>query len=179
MKFCGIDLAVVRPSSIGILENNIVSVSEVSTDEEIYETCNDAKVVSIDSPLSHSRGFREVDKEMIRRGYRVLPPSWMKSLVERAINIKGLLNTTVIETHPTSSMKNLNLNWKELANKKDTVDAVMCALVSAYYYIRKAVEISSHDGTIYILPKDNIKIVKLYDNSFRIYSQTLQEVSLS
>ncbi|BFH72432.1 hypothetical protein SJAV_03760 [Sulfurisphaera javensis] len=174
MKFCGIDLAVKRPSAVGILEGDIVCVKELISNDEIYEECKNSLVVSIDSPLTYSNGFRNVDREMIRRGYKVLPPSWMKSLVERAITLKNMFKTTVIETHPTSSMKNISLNWKSLANKKDIVDAVLCSLVSLYYYIGKAEEISSIDGKIYILPKEKISITKIGNNCFKISSQSLQ-----
>lgn len=168
MKFCGIDLAVKRPSAVGVLENDVVCVKELMKDEEIYEECKDSVVVSIDSPLSHSKGYREVDKEMIRRGYRVLPPSWMISLVDRAIRLSSLFKT-VIETHPTSSLKNLGIDWRKYSNKKDIIDAVVCALVSYYFYLGKAVEISANDGKIYILPPMKLKIIKINENCFRIF----------
>jgi len=178
LKFCGIDLAVKRPSAVGILENNIVCVKELMDNIEIYEECKDALVISIDAPLSTSNGFREVDKEMIRKGYKVLPPSWMRELVNKAIALKELfVNKVVIETHPTSSLKNLNLNWREFSSKKDIIDAVICALTSYYYFIRKTMEISSIDGSIYILPPETIKINKISDKCFKIISQYLQEVS--
>lgn len=171
MKFCGIDLAVKRPSAVGVLEGDIVCVKELMTNEEIYEECKDALVISIDSPLSHSSGYREVDKLMKRRGYKVLPPSWMKSLVDKAISLqKTFSNATVIETHPTSSMKNVNINWKEIDNSKDVVDAIMCALVSLHYHEGKAVEISANDGKIFLLPKGRLEIEKLGNKCFKISS---------
>ena len=171
MKFCGIDLAVKRPSTVGILEGGIICVKELMTNEEIYKECKDALVISIDSPLSHSSGYREVDKLMRRMGYKVLPPSWMRSLVDRAISLQKMFsNVTVIETHPTSSMKNVNINWKEIDKSKDVVDAIMCALVSLYYYKNIAVEISASDGKIYLLPKGGLKIERLGNKCFKISS---------
>jgi len=171
LKFCGIDLAVKRPSAVGVFEGEIVCVKELITNEEIYEECKDALVISIDSPLSHSSGYREVDKLMKRSGYKVLPPSWMKSLVDKAISLqKTFSNATVIETHPTSSMKNVNIDWKEIDKSKDVVDAIMCALVSLYYYERKAVEISANDGKIFLLPKGSLEIEKLGNKCFKISS---------
>lgn len=171
MKFCGIDLAVKRPSAVGILEGDVVCVKELMTNEEIYEVCKDALVISIDSPLSHSSGYREVDKAMKRMGYKVLPPSWMKSLVDRAISLREMFsNAIVIETHPTSSLKNVSINWKEIDRSKDVVDAIMCALVSLYYYKNKALEISASDGKIYLLPKESIKIERLENKCFKIFS---------
>ncbi|BDC19386.1 hypothetical protein [Acidianus sp. HS-5] len=145
--------------------DNIIQVKFLSTDEEIIDYCKDAKLVAIDSPLSMSKGFREVDKKMIRSGYKVLPPSFMKSLVERAIRISKLL-PSVIETHPTSSMKNLGINWKEYTKKKDEIDAVICA-ITAYAYDNKMVfKISDVDGIIYLLPKAFPKPIKVSENYY-------------
>ncbi|WP_148691810.1 hypothetical protein [Acidianus manzaensis] len=95
---------------------------------------------------------------MIRKGYRVLPPSFMRSLVERAIRIKTEFKQ-VIETHPTSSLKKLKINWKNFSNIKDEVDAIICALTAYSYDLGVAEEISAIDGKIYLLP-ENISITK-------------------
>ncbi|WP_338604180.1 DUF429 domain-containing protein [Sulfolobus tengchongensis] len=148
--YCGIDLAVKRKTAVATLIGNEVKIAELSTNEEIIETCKNAKVVAIDSPLSHSTGFRNVDKEMIKKGLKVLPPSFMKELVERAIQLSKVLNK-VIETHPTSSMKIIKMNWRELHEVKDYVDAAVCAMVAMAYELGYAEEIRADDGTIYLL----------------------------
>ncbi|MEM4000936.1 MAG: DUF429 domain-containing protein, partial [Saccharolobus sp.] len=65
--YCGIDLAVRRKTAVGILINNEIKIIELTTNEEIIESCNRAKITAIDSPLSHHNGFRNVDKELIQR----------------------------------------------------------------------------------------------------------------
>jgi len=78
-----------------------------------------------------------------------LPPGWkgMKMLVERAIKIKRELEKDgieVIETHPSSALKNANYNLSSLINlkninlndlSKDVVDAIVCSAV-AWAYVR-------------------------------------------
>ncbi len=149
--YCGIDLAVKRKTAIGVLREKEIKIIEATTDEKIIEICKHANIVAIDSPLSHSKGFRKVDKEMIKRGFKVLPPSFMVSLVDRAIRLSKELK--VIETHPTSSLKNIGLNWKDLHDIKDYVDAAICAITAMEYDNSNVEEISADDGTIYLLPK--------------------------
>ena len=166
--YCGIDLAVKRKTAIGVLEKYEIQIVEVYTNEEIINLCSKAKVVAIDSPLSHSNGFRNVDKAMIRNGYKVLPPSFMKKLVDRAIELSKQLGN-VIETHPTSSMKNINMNWKEFHVIKDYVDAAICAAVAMAYDNGCAMEIEANDGKIYLLKKSfPYRLEKVDDFRFRL-----------
>lgn len=164
--YCGIDLAVRRKSAVAKIEDNkrdevIIHTNFLNTNEEIVQYCKGSKVIAIDSPLSLSQGYRNVDKEMIRKGYRVLPPSFMKSLVLRALALISYFpNSKVIETHPTSSLKKLGINWRTFSNVKDEVDAVVCVLVAYSYDLGIAEKISSNDGEIYLLPK-NIKLEKM------------------
>lgn len=151
--YCGIDLAVKRKTTIGVLNNYEIRIYEVSTNEEIIQLCSKANITAIDSPLSHSKGFRNVDKEMIRRGFRVLPPSFISKLVERAIELSRSLKN-VIETHPTSTLKNLGINWRRLHEVKDYVDAAACAMVALGYEIGYVEEIKANDGVIYLLSKN-------------------------
>ncbi|QGA53292.1 DUF429 domain-containing protein [Sulfolobus sp. E5-1-F] len=148
--YCGIDLAVRRKTAVAVLINNEIKIIELVTNDEIIESCKRAKVTAIDSPLSHCKGFRNVDKEMIKRKLKVLPPSFMKTLVERAIQLKEKLYN-VIETHPTSSMKLIGLNWRELHEVKDYVDAALCAMAAMAYDLGYAEEIKADDGIIYLL----------------------------
>lgn len=166
--YCGIDLAVKRRTYISIFVNGEFTVFSRSTNDEIIEACKDSKVIAIDSPLSRSQGFREVDKEMIRNGYKVLPPSWMKSLVDRAIELSKRLGT-VIETHPTSSAKNMGINWKDYTKIKDEIDAILCALVAYLYDIHNVEVIRASDGVIYLVPKEfKGKLVKVSNSTFKL-----------
>ncbi|MCY0859301.1 MAG: DUF429 domain-containing protein [Sulfolobaceae archaeon] len=171
-QYCGIDLAVKRKTYVALLlkkqEGIEVHVFPKNNDEEIIEYCEGSEVVAIDSPLSYTKGFREVDKEMIRRGYKVLPPSWMNSLVERALNLSKAFNK-VIETHPTSSAKNLGLNWKDYSKVKDEFDALLCSLVAYLYDRKEAMEIKAVDGRIYLVPKGySVKIMRVNDSTFKL-----------
>ncbi len=175
---CGLDPSgsSKKPTGIAVLrDNRIVFYGVKYNDVDIIETINSFKptVVAIDSPLSFpTRGwFREVDRKMIRLGYRVLPPMWnsMKPLVERSIKIMKMLENNgikVIETHPRSAIKSSNCsNWVELVEKngieikgkqitnKDIIDAIIACIVALYYVKREAVSIKASDGVIYLLPR--------------------------
>jgi Uncharacterized conserved protein len=157
---CGIDLAVVRPTSVGVIDGDLIHIFDVWTDEEIVELCGSGG--AIDSPLSHSKGFREVDRKLIRAGYRVLPPSWMKSLVERAIRLS--LKIPLVETHPTSSEKNLGLSVK---GNKDHLDAAICALTYKFYLEGKTQHFSAADGEVHLIPKGiKLELNEIENNLF-------------
>ncbi|MEW9491485.1 MAG: DUF429 domain-containing protein [Candidatus Aramenus sulfurataquae] len=147
--YCGIDLAVRRKTAVGVMEGREVSVNFVKDDEEIVELCKDSRVSAIDSPLSPSRGFRQVDREMLRRGLKVLPPSFMESLVVRALRLSKHLR--LIETHPTSSEKLMGLDWRSFTTSKDEFDAVICSLTAFFYDMGKALKVSADDGEIYLI----------------------------
>ena len=75
----------------------------------------------------------------------------------------------VIETHPTSSMKNINMNWKEFHVIKDYVDAAICAAVAMAYDNGCAMEIGANDGKIYLLKKNfPYRLEKVDDFRFRL-----------
>lgn len=162
--YCGIDLAVKRKTAVGLLIENKIKVYFVSTDDEILELCSKAKITAIDSPLSYSKGFRQIDREMLKLGLKVLPPSFMPSLVERGIKLSKKLNS--IETHPTSSMKLMKINWKDYTSIKDEFDAVLCVITAYLYDNGEAKAIKAKDGEIYLIDK-KMKIVK--ENSDYIF----------
>jgi len=148
------------------MKENRIEVREVISDEEIIQLCKNT-LVAIDSPLSLSKGYRRVDIEMIKRGYRVLPPSFMTSLVKRAMNLSKELR--VIETHPTSSAKNLGLYWRDFTKVKDEFDAVLCALAAFSYDVGIAQKIEAEDGVIYLVPNDfKYKIKKINNKEYII-----------
>ena len=162
-----------RPSGIAFFQNkNPVFVSKVYTDNEIFSLMIKYKpqIVAIDSPLSHSRGFRNVDKKMIRMGYKVLPPGWlaMKKLISRALMIRESLmknGITVIETHPRSSLLSSGCSLEELFShegidqqfitnlSKDEIDAIIAALTAYYYVIGDFISVKDVDGEIILLPR--------------------------
>ncbi|BBG22791.1 DUF429 domain-containing protein [Sulfuracidifex tepidarius] len=165
MAFCGIDLAVKRETDVGLMIGNSVKVYEVMTDEEIVSICMNAKASALDSPFNYY--YREIDREMLKHGYKVLPPSFMKSLVERAMRLRNSLK--LVETHPTSSLKNAGIDWRSLSRKKDVIDAVISALTARLYYEGKAQVIYAHDGIIALAPKSKVSIIPLSDFDFIVF----------
>jgi predicted nuclease with RNAse H fold len=113
----GLDLAAKqdRCSGIAVIDScyrEVVRSGCLRTDNEIISFVSDLKpsVIAIDAPLTNKPEMREVDKLMIKLGYRVFPPSfkWMRQLSLRGYELMTRLNTpefTVIETHPRSVLK--------------------------------------------------------------------------
>ncbi len=160
-----------RPSGVAVLYNtSILFLGIVYRDEEIIEVILRYKpiVVAIDSPLSFSDKYRQVDIAMKKHGYPVLPPGWrsMRILIERSLKIKKQLEKhgiAVIETHPLSALKHSECSFNDLLKKhglkihrklvKDEIDALIAALVAYYYVKGLADNISAPDGVIYLLPR--------------------------
>ena len=132
------------------------------------------KVVAIDAPLSHAKGYRKVDLKMKKLGFKVLPPGWrsMKLLVDRAIKLKNILEdrgVRVIETHPLSALRSsgysnveqliselgvtIDIKNKHLLEIKDVVDAIIAAIVAKLYLESKTLKVSDVDGTIHLIPR--------------------------
>ncbi len=174
VRVAGIDLAGSprNPSGICILfDTKIDFLGILYSDEDIVSLIMSRKprIVAIDAPLAHSKGYREVDKEMIRHGYRVLPPGWrsMKILVSRALLIRERLEENgikVIETHPRSALKSsgcssiyelLAIYGIRLEEKvsRDEVDAIIAALVAYHYELGDVEVVEAKDGKIYLLPR--------------------------
>ncbi|WFO75229.1 DUF429 domain-containing protein [Desulfurococcaceae archaeon MEX13E-LK6-19] len=183
VTLCGLDLAGTprRSSGIAVIsiqydKAKLLEVTTLYTDDEIldYILSLNPTVVAIDSPLSlppKGKWFRDVDIEMKKRGYPVLPPRWksMEMLTLRAIEIKDKLENhgiRVIETHPKSALRSSNcrnvLEALEAAGveyhitkklSRDEEDAVIASLVALFYQRGRAVVVKSIDGEIHLLPK--------------------------
>ncbi len=188
LKVAGLDLAAKenRCSGFALIEckNNyceLVELKCLGDDEEIIGEVSKSKVnvIAIDAPLTNNPRMRYVDKLMIKRGFRVLPPSlpWMKMLSLRAyrIYLKLLrLGIHVIETHPRSALlcsgatdvmellDSLGVNYSKfkdvITRVRDLRDAVIASLV-ALCYIKNCYEVvSCGDGAIYLIK--NITLIK-------------------
>ncbi len=165
----GIDLAVAKPSTVAMLLDCI---------EIRYMKFNDlapklshAKLVAVDAPLSlPSKGaFRDFEKDLLRRGYKLLPLTLisMKKLALEGIELKRALEergVIVLETHPTSVRKALGLSnddvievmkrWgfcKRPPKNQDEIDALTCLLVALLYMEGKTEEYKGKEGSM-ILP---------------------------
>ena len=183
MVICaGIDLAASehRPTGIAIVNAPALPklvfllIKEVYKDSEIIWLVKSHGVesVAIDSPLSlpsSGQGYRKVDLEMIKSGFRVLPPGWnsMKKLTLRAIGIRKALqdmNINVVETHPLSALKSSGCrSLEELLEatgarlqsstlSKHEKDAVIAAVVCVYCAFKLCKSICAEDGSIALLP---------------------------
>jgi len=176
-RILGLDLSGSPKNPTGyaiVIDGVLVEYGIVHSDEEIEYIIRKLKpqVIVIDAPLSMSKGFREVDREMIKRGFRVFPPSWkgMRKLVFRALRIKDYCEERgikVLETHPRSALKNTGLkNVKDALSKyinlgdvvleklsKDTLDAIVCATIGWAYVNRDVEVIVASDGKIFLLKK--------------------------
>ncbi|MHA1238627.1 MAG: DUF429 domain-containing protein [Candidatus Odinarchaeia archaeon] len=176
--FVGIDLSGLykNPSGWAALRSDNVVYCKLYSDSEIIKKTIEAnpKIIAIDAPLSLPRKgiIRDVDQLMIRRKLRVLPPliKSMAPLTYRAIKLSKLLRKegyTVVEVHPTSSLKMLNLprNKTDLIKKLNEMginvgekisvhelDAIICSITAKFYAEGKYIQVSGYEGTI-ILPK--------------------------
>jgi len=179
----GIDLAgkPENPTGWALWKNRTVKASLVYTDTEILEGIarNKPAIISIDAPLSlPKRGIlRKADKEMIRKGYRVFPPSLpaMRQLTLRAIKLNKIIvgkGYKTIEVHPTSTRKALDMSskdWRKIQRiltriglegehalrtlTPHEIDAITAAL-TAYLHIQGQTEaIGDEEEGYIIIPK--------------------------
>lgn len=178
----GLDLAGKQenPTGWALWGNKKVKTSIVYRDEEILRQISENKPesVAIDAPLKLPREgiFRKVDREMIRRGFRVFPPGLpaMRVLTIRAIGLNKLITEMGIETievHPSSTRSALNMplkNWREIQKVLETMGIVDCinremtsheidatiAALTAYLHKQGLTEVigDSEEGFI-IIPK--------------------------
>ncbi|MEB2793442.1 MAG: DUF429 domain-containing protein [Caldisphaeraceae archaeon] len=183
MIFLGIDLAASErhPSGVAIINSGleVLYLGELYKDEEILEVITQFSpaIASIDAPLyAKDAGFRDVERIMMKSGFRFLPLSLksMKELSRRGVKIAEVLRKNgikVIETHPTSCIKYLGLSFEELLrdvgiilNKKVSShekDSLISALVSIAFYLGESRCFSGQEGTICIIEKGFIyKLVK-------------------
>ena len=179
----GIDLAgsSKNPTGWALWKNKTVKTKLVYTSKEIMESVvtNKPSIIAIDAPLRLPKKgiLRSADKEMIKRGYRVFPPTLpaMKKLTSRAMRINKLIvekGYKTVEVHPTSTRKALNMplkDWgkiqtllKDIGLKGDIetrhltpheIDAVTAAL-TAYLQIQNQTEsVGDEEEGYIIIPK--------------------------
>ncbi len=175
----GVDLAgsCGRVSGVAVACDGVVwFVGGLHGDDEIVGVLLGwgVRVVAVDAPLSLPRSgwLREVDREMRRRGFRVLPPMWrgMRMLTLRGIQLSRVLEeygVQVIETHPSSAVKCsgcssaveaacrvLDCSLVDVERLgRDEVDALVCAAVAHAYAAGRVVAVEAKDGVIYLLPR--------------------------
>ena len=171
VKVAGIDPSLRRPSGVAVIEGGRLK-SWLADWGDVARDVSGSLVIAIDAPLTLPKSgyFRDVDKAMVRLGLRVLPPGWrwMRELALRSIELASRLReggSIVIETHPRSVLKYLNIgSLEELASLlgvtinevnggRDAVDAAVCALVAYSYVICASESVKGSDGEIYLVSR--------------------------
>lgn len=179
----GIDLAgsPKNPTGWALWKNKAIKANLVYTDKEILEgvLSHNPSIIAIDAPLRLPKKgiLRKADKEMIKRGYRVFPPSLsaMEKLTLRTIKINTLIlekGYKTIEVHPTSTRKALSMplkDWEKIQTilksigikgeiqtrplASHEIDAVTAAL-TAYLHVKNQTEaIGDEEEGFIIIPK--------------------------
>ncbi len=183
MKVMGIDLSASerRDSGVCLMDNLSVRTFRVRRDDEIIALAKKfrPKLVAVDAPLSlplSSKGLRQCDRELLKRGVRVFPVNFgaMKQLTERGMRLKVLLEAEgfkVIEVFPGGAQDVLGLPRKQsnLAGLReglmqlglkginpdtthDEIDAVTAAYVGWLYLNGLAELISDGQGGGIVMP---------------------------
>jgi len=142
----GIDLAVRRPTAVVALRGcEVFYMGLAGEDGEVLRVASLARprVVAIDAPLSlpeGGRGLRDVEVELRRRGYKLLPPLMgpMRLLTERGVRLSQALGAEVVEVHPLTSLRAMGLSRRRVAEwlgveHGDLVDAAAAALTALAY----------------------------------------------
>jgi predicted nuclease with RNAse H fold len=162
--------------AIGDPQGRILRLLEARGYGEILEaiTRHGVRLVAVDAPLGHAEGYREVDLEARRMGFKLLPPGWrgMRMLVDRALRLRdelaGLRGVEVIETHPRSALRSAGCSYEDWERcvsryldlggldtaglRRDVVDAVIALAVALAYLRGEAQVIRGRDGAIWLLP---------------------------
>jgi len=125
VKVMGIDLSASerRDSGVCSMDDLKVRTFRAKRDDEIIALVERfrPKLVAIDAPLSlppPSKGLRQCDRELLKRGIRVFPPNFgaMKQLTKRGMRLKALLEAEgfkVIEVFPGGAQDVLSLPRKQ------------------------------------------------------------------
>jgi predicted nuclease with RNAse H fold len=188
----GIDLAgkPENPSGWATWENKKVKTCLLYKDNQILEgiTQNRPEIIAVDAPFSlPKRGIlRKADREMIKNGYRVFPPTLpaMRKLTTRAVKLNKAIaekGFKTIEIHPTSTRKALSMapkDWGKIQTvltqiglegdlkmrslTPHEIDAVTAAL-TAYLYMRNQTEAlgDEEEGYIIIPKKQDWRTLQL------------------
>ena len=179
----GIDLAGIsrNPSGVAVWLDKKVQTSLLYTDNQILESVlrNKPEIIAIDAPLCVPKQgtLRKADREMMKKGYRVFPPSFkaMKTLTTRAVKLNRLISEKgfeTIEVHPTSTCKALSVPLKEYGKiqaileqiglngdhrvctlASHEIDAVIAALTAYLYCIGETDAFGDEDEGYIIVPK--------------------------
>jgi len=188
--FAGLDLAGTERNESGFVvleESRLVFQQALYTDSDILKNVLmfGPDIVAIDSPLSFPgkhRGYRECDRELIKLGFKVFPPDFIRSLTRRGIKLAGMLKrrgVPCIEVFPSASQKIMELTvdgkkgtrvWCTRLQEKLRVlitgiplpsqvlysvhilDAILCAYTAYLFSRNYAAGIGSRDSGLIHIP---------------------------
>ncbi len=178
----GVDLSVRRRSALSVLDlkERVLILKEVNF-KDLLKELRFVDIVSVDSPLSYKPPFRDFEKKMISRGFRLLPLSLrgMMSLANLGRSLMMDLSfqgVAVLETHPSSAIKVAGPpdppEGFECLIKlgKDLRDSLICLLTSYAFIRRKLIAFRGNDG-ILVLPGSET----LWDDLFNEVSYIRQD----
>ncbi len=173
----GIDLAVKRASSLaGYSKGSRIGLWRMDP-HKLLESDLEAKLVVVDAPLSLPKegAFRDFERAVLSRGYRLLP---MKKGPMRELAIMGSRLRTklesrgikVIETHPSSVLRALETTRYHVVSllsrvgftpgppvSRDDEDALVCLLVGILY-LRGEVEFFEGEEGSMVLPRPGLRL---------------------
>jgi len=158
----GLDLASkeANPTGFALYDDGYVVTTIVYTDIQIINNTLRAypDLIAIDAPLTYSEGYREAERELIRRGIQAFPPNFIKELTFRAIKLKAKLGN-VIEVFPSAFYKIMEVNENQLdrfvrfehkPRSKHELDATACCITAAMLLDGKAEAIGEKGAKIII-----------------------------
>ncbi|WXG41137.1 MAG: hypothetical protein WED07_10260 [Candidatus Freyarchaeum deiterrae] len=164
----GLDLASkeTNPTGVALYDDGYVVTTIVYTDIQIINSTIRAypELIAMDAPLTYSEGYREAERELIRRGIQAFPPNFIKELTWRAIKLKTKLGN-VIEVFPHAFYKIMEVNENQLERfvrfehkpqSKHELDATACCITAAMFLDGKT-EAVGDKGAKIIIPKKTKK----------------------
>jgi predicted nuclease with RNAse H fold len=161
----GLDLASkeTNPTGFALYDDGYVITTIVYTDIQIIDSTirSYPELIAMDAPLTYSEGYREAERELIRRGIKSFPPNFIKELTFRAIKLKAKLGN-VIEVFPSAFYKIMEVNENQLERfvrfehkprTKHELDATACCITAAMFLDGKTEAIGDKGAKI-IIPKN-------------------------
>ncbi|MDK2384618.1 MAG: hypothetical protein QI199_07420 [Candidatus Korarchaeota archaeon] len=173
----GIDLAVKKPSSLaGYSKGRGIEIWRMAH-HELLEGELETELVVIDAPLSLPKegAFRDFERKVLLRGYRLLPikrgPMRELAIIGSQLKLKlESKGVKVLETHPSSALKAIGITRHQVVSllskmgfipsppkSEDDEDALICLLVGMLY-LKGGVEIYEGEEGLMVLPKPGLRL---------------------
>lgn len=164
--YCGVDLAYKRPSSLAVFDGRKGFVLNLKN-YELPGLLGLCRIIAVDAPLTLKHGYRDFERELVAKGLRVFPPSFLKNLVLAFQDLAREIDAEVVETHPGTSKKLSNLRVIPSGKiTKDELDAIVSSM-TAYLHARgKDYEVKGNEGELHVLNSINACITYKSPNFF-------------